>query len=380
MRRVWLTLAAVAVFAEPALAVTADQPPVQADPSRFGEVTPPTPPANATRPATPGGVDPARFGEPATPKDAIGQPPVTILKSKEITPDSPAAGPADDGVDPKRFGGTAPDAAYGAFQRGLYKTAYNLALPRAEQGDAAAQTLIAELLTRGLGVAADQETAAKWYAKAAQNGVPAAQFQYALMQADGKFVPKDTAGSLKLMKAAADAGNTLAQFNLAQMYVQQDRGPAGLSKALPYYERAATTGLPDAQYAMAQIFASGVADKKQDLAEARRYLLLASKQGFDTAQLDLGTWMVDGRGGPRDAKGGFVWLKQAAEGGNVAAMNRLAKLYMNGIGTDPNSIDAAAWYFLARRAGLSDFEMADFLDGLTTEETKMALERANRLR
>ena len=31
------------------------------------------------------------------------------------------------------------DPAYGAFQRGLYKTAYNLALPRAEQGDAAAR-------------------------------------------------------------------------------------------------------------------------------------------------------------------------------------------------------------------------------------------------
>jgi hypothetical protein len=75
------------------------------------------------------------------------------------------------------------------------------------------------------------------------------------------------------MKVAADAGNTLAQFNLAQMYVQEDRGPTGLSKALPYYEKAAKTGLPDAQYAMAQIFASGVAGRKQDLAEARRYLL-----------------------------------------------------------------------------------------------------------
>jgi TPR repeat protein len=367
----------LAALAAPAVAATVDQPAGPVDPTRFGEIAPP---ANAAQPVAPGGVDPTRFGDPKTPKDAIGKPPVTILKSKEITPDDPTAAPAEEGVNPKRFGGKVADMAYGAFQRGLYKTAYNLALPRAEQGDAAAQTLVAELLTRGLGVPADQETAAKWYAKAAENGVPAAQFQFALMQADGKFVKKDAAGALKLMRVAADAGNTLAQFNLAQMYVQDDRGPDGFSKALPYYEKAATTGLPDAQYAMAQIFASGVAGKKQDLAEARRYLLLAAKQGFDTAQLDLGTWMVEGRGGPRDAKGGFVWLKQAAEGGNVAAMNRLAKLYMNGIGTEPNSIDAAAWYFLARRAGLSDFEMADFLDGLTTEQTKAALERANRLR
>ena len=61
-------------------------------------------------------------------------------------------------------------------------------------------------------------------------------------------------------------------------------------------------------------------------------------------------------------------------------MNRVAKLYMQGIGTEPNTIDAAAWYFLARRAGLTDYEMNDFLAGLTDEELKKALERANRLR
>jgi len=36
--------------------------------------------------------------------------------------------------------------------------------------------------------------------------------------------------------------------------------------------------------------------------------------------------------------------------------------------------------FVARRAGLSDAEMDDFLGGLTDEEQKQALERANRLR
>ena len=57
-------------------------------------------------------------------------------------------------VDPDRFGAPPTDAAYGAFQRGLYMTALNLALPRAEAGDPAAQTLAAEILSRGLGVRA----------------------------------------------------------------------------------------------------------------------------------------------------------------------------------------------------------------------------------
>src|ERR1051325_6879907 len=43
------------------------------------------------------------------------------------------------------------DEAFGAFQRGYFLTALELALPRAEKGDAAAQTRIAELYGGGLG-------------------------------------------------------------------------------------------------------------------------------------------------------------------------------------------------------------------------------------
>ena len=294
--------------------------------------------------------------------------------------ESGAAQPVTQGVDQNRFGGPPADAAYGAFQRGLYMTALNLALPRAEAGDPAAQTLAAEILSRGLGVARDEAKAAKWYQLAAEQGVPEAQFQYALLLLDGRFVKKDPQGAYALMQAAAEAGNRLAQFNFAQILIQREPGRAGMAKAVSYYRRAADAGLADAQYAMAQMFANGAGGQKRDEVEARRWLLLAARQNFDTAQVDLGTWLVEGRGGKRDLKAGFGWIKRAADGGNVAAQNRLAKLYMGGIGTEPNSIDAAAWYFLARRAGLSDPEMDDFLRGLTEAEQKQALERANRLR
>ena len=91
------------------------------------------------------------------------------------------------------------------------------------------------------------------------------------------------------------------------------------------------------------------------------WLAQAARQNYDTAQIDLAAWMIEGRGGARDCKAGFGWMKQAAEGGNVAAQNRLAKLYMEGIGTDPDLILAGAWYIVARRAGLIDPEMDDFL-------------------
>jgi TPR repeat protein len=283
-------------------------------------------------------------------------------------------------VDPNRFGGPPADPAYGAYQRGLYLTALNLARPRAEAGDGAAQTLMAEILSRGLGVPRNETEAAMWYQRAAEQGVPEAQFQYALLLMDGRFVKKDEKEAYALLQAAAEAGNQLAQFNFAQLLVRREPGDSGMAKAVVYYERAAGAGVADAQYAMAQVYANGVGGRPRDEAEARKWLEKAARQNFDTAQLDLATWLVEGRGGPRDYKAGFEWMSRAARGGNVAAQNRLAKLYMAGLGTDPDSILAAAWYFTARRAGLKDPEMEDFLDGLTDEEQKEALVRANRLR
>lgn len=294
-----------------------------------------------------------------------------------VTPPGPL--PSADTVDPKRFGAKPADAAYGAFQRGLYKTAYDLAMTRAKNGDPAAQVLVAEILSQGLGVKLNAAEAAKWYQAAAEQGMPDAQFQFALMLLDGRFVKKDQKQAHALMQASAEAGNRLAQFNFAQMLVEEDDSEAGLARAVPYYERAAATGLADAQYAMAQIYANGVGGKTRDDARARLLLGQAALQNYDTAQLDLGAWLIEGRGGERNLKAGFDWTKRAADAGNVAARNRLGKLYMAGIGVDGDAILAGAWYILARRAGLIDPEMEDFMAGLTDEESRKALQQANRL-
>ncbi len=317
-------------------------------------------------------------GDAPGPAPVIDHPIANPLPQPATTAEPPPL-PSADSVDPARFGGRPVDAAYGAYQRGLYKTAYNLALARAGNGDPAAQTLVAEILSRGLGVPVNQAEAAKWYARAAEQDVPEAQFQYALMLLDGRYVKKDEKAAHALLQAAAEAGNPLAQFNFAQLLLQEDPGDAGFVRAVPYYERAAATGLADAQYAMAQVYANGIGGKPKDDVRARALLTQAALQNYDTAQLDLGAWLIDGRGGKRDLKEGFDWTRRAANGGNVAARNRLAKLYVGGIGVDADPILAGAWYILARRAGLVDAGMEDFLGGLTDDQVKQALQRANRL-
>ena len=308
------------------------------------------------------------------PPAGAGQP--TIVDGPRVAPE-PEKGP-EPSVDRKRFGERA-DAAYGAFQRGLYITALNLALPRAREGDAAAQTLAAEIYSRGLGVKRDEAEAAKWYQAAAEQSVPEAQFQYALMLLDGRFVEKDPDQAYALMEDAANQGNGLAQFNFAQMLLDRGRSAEDEKRAADYFERAARAGVPDAQFAMAHIIAAGVGGRTTNLAEAREWLTRAARANLDTAQVELGTWLVEGTGGARDEAGGFGWIKTAAERGNIAAQNRLAKLYYLGIGTEGDTELAAAWYISARRAGLVDPMLDDMMEGLTEEERRAAIARANRL-
>jgi uncharacterized protein len=288
--------------------------------------------------------------------------------------------PTAQAVAPERFGEMPGDAAYGAFQRGFYLTALELALERAEDGDKAAQTLAAEIYSRGLGVRRDLAKAARWYEAAAEQGVTEARFQLAMMLYNGNGVDRDRDRAYALMEQAADAGHLLARFNYAQMVMEREPGLWGSEKAVSYFELAAEAGLAAAQYAMSQVYREGFGGKPADDAVAREWPMRAARQNFDTAQLDLATWLVQGRGGERDYDAGFAWMRRAAELGNVAAQNRLAKLYRAGIGVEGDSIEAASWYLIARQAGLVDPEMEDHLDGLDEDEIAEARERARALR
>lgn len=281
---------------------------------------------------------------------------------------------------PGRFGDRPPDEAFGAYQRGLYLTAYNLALPQAEKGDAASQALVAEIYARGLGIAADQKKAAQWYQKAAEQGVNEAQFRYAALLLQGTFVKKDAAQAEILMQKAAEGGNPMAQFNYAQMLMMKSPGAAGLDQALPWFEKAAASKLADAEYAVSQIYAHGTDKIAKDPAKSQQFLLRAAQRGYDTAQYDLGRSLVEGSDGHKDYDLGFRWVKVAAQRGVVEAQALLARLYRDGLGTEGDTVTAAAWYMVARRAGYKSADLDDLMDGLADEQIKRATELTKTLR
>ncbi|MCO6185060.1 tetratricopeptide repeat protein [Rhizobium sp. L1K21] len=272
------------------------------------------------------------------------------------------------------------DEAFGAYQRGLYITAVDLALPRAQLGDPAAQTLLGEILSQGLGVKRDLKGAAFWYSKAAEGGDPNGMFKYALILMEGQFAKQDKKRADELMHKAADAGNALAQFNWAQILVSQTVGTDGLRDAMPYYEKAAEKGIADAQYALSQIYLNlpGLDDEKRQ--EAKVWLARAAKAGYDTAQYDMAVWLINGVEFDQDLKAGFQWMRIAAMNGHVLAANRLAHLYIEAIGTEADPVEAAKWYIISRRAGLQDASLEDYYYGIDNGKQKAAIDAANRFR
>ena len=272
-----------------------------------------------------------------------------------------------------------PDEAYGAYQRGYYLTALELALPRADSGDPAAQTLIAEIYWKGLGVARDKKKAADWYRFAANGGNRTAQFLYANILLRGDGLKTDKKEGRKYMEMAAKAGHVRGQFNLAQLMTDERPTWAGYKRALPWYEKAAKAGLADAQYAMANIYADAKGVTTNDDVTARKWLAKAAQGGMDTAQLEYGVWLANGRGGEKNETEAFKWLRLAAAQRNIAAQNRIAHAYYAGMGVKPDQIKSAAWNILAKRGGRTDIILDQRFNRLSDIDKRRAIELANRI-
>lgn len=271
------------------------------------------------------------------------------------------------------------DLAYGAFQRGFYLTAFELALPRAESGDPAAQTLIAELYWNGLGVAQNRKKAVEWYKFAAEAGGRDAQYVYARSLLRGESVKADLKLGEEMLRKAADAGHHRAQFALAELMVKRRPTYSTFKQAFPYFESAAEGGNAEAAFALANIYAHAKGVLHTDEEKARSWLLKAARAGLDTAQTEYGVWLADGRGGKKDLNEARYWITRAAARGNVIAQNKLARIHAFSDPLNADLIKASAWHILAQRAGITDPELNRMFQALSDIDKKRSIEAANQL-
>lgn len=295
-----------------------------------------------------------------------------------VAPMPPSADPAKDAlaISNEVLGPRAKvDAAYGAFQRGFYLTALELALPRAEQSDAAAQTLIGEIYSKGLGVPENQTSASSWYALAAKNGDPIATFELGLMYQNGRGVPKSREKAAQLFKQAADMGNAPAKYNLGLLHIEGRYVEPDTTKAAELIRQAAEAGIVEAQYDYGGMLMEG-AGVPPNAELGAEQIGLAAKEGMVAAQVDYATLLYLGNGVPKNLPEAVSWYSRAAQAGNAVAQNRYAKLLAVGEGVEPDLEQAAMWRALARRQGLTDPVLDRLLVSIQPAELQRAEERA----
>lgn len=92
---------------------------------------------------------------------------------------------------------------YLVYDRADYRSALNVWLPAAEDGDADAQATVGEIYERGLGGEPDYAAAAEWYRRAADNGSARAQYNLGALYEQGLGVAADRLEALNWYRRAS---------------------------------------------------------------------------------------------------------------------------------------------------------------------------------
>ena len=182
--------------------------------------------------------------------------------------------------------------------------------PRANKGDAEAQSTLGIMYQLGRGVPQSDTEAVAWYRKAAEQGNAPGQHNLGWMYLNGRGVPQSDTEAVAWYRKAAEQGNASGQINLGWMYE--------MGRGMP-----------------------------QDDAQAVAWYRKAAEQGHAPGQASLGVMYMDGRGVPQNDTEAVKWYRKAAEQGNGMGQNNLGRMYKNGRGVSQDSLKAHMWGSLA---------------------------------
>jgi uncharacterized protein len=230
-----------------------------------------------------------------------------------------------------------------AFDRGDYASAMRLLKPQAEQGDRVAQTKLAQLFRRGLGVPLDYAAAAHWYRRAADQGDAAAQNALGVLYGVGLGVPRDYAEAAGWYRRAAEQGAPEHQFDLAMMYDNGLGVAQDFARAAEWYGKAAAQGLADAEANLGFLYQQG-AGVRQDFAKAFELYSRAAAKGNAKAQNNLGLLYTRGEGVAQDYALAVDWYRKAAAQGFAKAITNLGVMVENGFGVKADEQEAIRLY------------------------------------
>ncbi len=231
-----------------------------------------------------------------------------------------------------------------------YARALQLFEQAAAQNYARAQFLAGLMHERGYGVARSYAAALALYRQAADQEYPPAQVAVARFYGRGLGVPRDPAERNKWLQRAAAHDAPMAQHILGNIYRRGLGVPADPTVAAQWYQRAAAQDFAPAQAQLALLYEHGTG-VKQDYAQALVLLRRAVTKDNALAQNALGVFYERGLGVPRDYAQARQWFLRAADQGNAMAEFNLGRLYADGLGVPRDKAQATQWFQKAADAG-----------------------------
>lgn len=268
------------------------------------------------------------------------------------------------------------NAAYMAYELGLYGEALKLATEEAKKNEPSAYTLLGVLYLRGLGVQQDAAAAAQHYAKAAELGDVEGMFAYGLALAKGEGVAADKAKAAEMFEQSALKGHAYAHYNLGLAFLSAQGKPENPQRAAAHLQFAAERGIARAQYDLATLYREGHG-VEADAYMASYWLRQAAASGMTEAEYEYAVALLKGEGLNEDKPYLVDYLAAAAGKGVSGAQNRLSYIYFEGNLVRQDAVEAAKWRILARAGGVVDEELDEKLEELSAEDMEKA-ERAAR--
>jgi TPR repeat protein len=270
------------------------------------------------------------------------------------------------------------DPGFGAFQRGYFLTAFQLAEQRVEQDkNPQSMTLLGELYANGLGVGKDDAKAADWYKLAAAHGDSNAMFALAMFSLAGRAGPRDRQASANWLADAAKLGHPQAAYDLALLYMEGQLFPRDFTRAAQLLRVAADAGSADAQYALGTFYKEGRGVPK-DMNEAVKLWALAALADNTDAEVEYAIALYNGEGIERNEAAAALIFHRAALHNSAIAQDRLALILSTGRGAPVSPINATKWHLISQANGETDLELDGFVDKLDPQ-TRAAGEKAAKI-
>ena len=241
----------------------------------------------------------------------------------------------------------------------------------AEQGDAMAQFNLAEAYANGY---VEGQIVAQSYAEAAELLRKGTEQVVWYQKATEQIVARNLTEAAEWYRKAAEQGHARAQYNLGKLYYEGEGVPKDRVEGSKWVLMAAEQGLADAQFRIGYdimrfkpVIGIPSAEYKPE-----KWYALAADQGDLNSIYFLGVAFSEYN---IDYAEGANWYRMAAERGDVAAQNRLADHYREGLGVLQDYVESYIWYSLCYyTGGRSDCreEMKKVETYLSNEDTSAA--------